>query len=153
MAKFKKNTKSDGAKINTSSLPDIVFMLLFFFMVVTKMREREMKVNTQVPDATEVEKMEKKSRVTFIYVGPPVDENLGDGARIQLDDAFATVDDIPEFITKFRETKPEKEIPFLSTSLKADISVKMGTITDIKQELREINALKLNYSARKAAEE
>ena len=95
MSKFKKGKGKEGAPINTSALPDIVFMLLFFFMVATKMRDKEMKVKTQLPQATEVEKLEKKSRLYYIFVGPPLKPELyGTTPRIQLDDAFATVDDI-----------------------------------------------------------
>ena len=152
MAKFKKDGGRGLPAINTSALPDIVFMLLFFFMVATKMRDREMKVRTQLPQATEVEKLEKKSRLHYIFVGPPLDEALGTTPRIQLDDAFAKVNQIQEYITLKNSQKDEKEIPYVTTSLKADKVVKMGIITDIKQELREVNALKLSYTASKAVD-
>ncbi|MFB1003235.1 MAG: biopolymer transporter ExbD [Bacteroidia bacterium] len=153
MAKFKKDGGRPTPAINTSALPDIVFMLLFFFMVATKMRDRDMKVKTAIPQATEVEKLVKKSRLNYIFVGPPKDGELGTTPRIQLDDAFATVDDIQQYITLQNSKKDEKEIPFMTTSLKADKVVKMGIVTDIKQELRKVNALKLSYSALKVADE
>ncbi|MFY0645068.1 MAG: biopolymer transporter ExbD [Bacteroidia bacterium] len=149
MSKFKKKQGGGTPHINTSSLPDIVFMLLFFFMVATKMRDKEMKVRTQLPQATEVEKLEKKSRLHYIFVGPPLDIRSGTTPRIQLDDAFADVNQIQEYITLQNSKKDEKEIPFMTTSLKADKVVKMGIIQDIKQELREVNALKLSYTASK----
>ena len=90
MAKFKKDGGRATPAINTSALPDIVFMLLFFFMVATKMRDKEMKVKTQLPTATEVEKLEKKSRLHYIFVGPPLNPEFGTSPRVQLDDAFAT---------------------------------------------------------------
>ena len=152
MAKFKKDGGRPTPAINTSALPDIVFMLLFFFMVATKMRDREMKIRTQLPQATEVEKLEKKSRLNYIFVGPPLDAELGTTPRIQLDDAFATVDDIQQYITLKNSEKDEREIPFMTTSLKADKTVKMGIVTDIKQELRHVNALKLSYTAAKDVE-
>ena len=139
--------------ISTASLPDIVFMLLFFFMVATKMRDREMKIRTQLPQATEVEKLEKKSRLNYIFVGPPLDKAFGTTPRVQLDDAFATVDDIQQYITLQNSKKDEREIPYMTTSLKADKTVKMGIVTDIKQELRKVNALKLSYTASKASED
>jgi len=111
-----------------------------------------MKVRTQLPQATEVEKLEKKSRLHYIFVGPPLDEALGTTPRIQLDDAFAKVNQIQEYITLKNSQKDEKEIPYMTTSLKADKVVKMGIITDIKQELREVNALKLSYTASKAVD-
>ncbi|MBT8327377.1 MAG: biopolymer transporter ExbD [Bacteroidia bacterium] len=150
MSKFKNNKGKSLPAINTSALPDIVFMLLFFFMVATKMRDREMKVKTLLPKATEVEKLEKKSRLHYIFVGPPLQSDIyGTTPRIQLDDKFATVDDIQDYITLKNSEKDEKEVPYMTTSLKADKTVKMGIITDIKQELREVNALKLSYTASK----
>jgi biopolymer transport protein ExbD len=153
MAKFKKDGGRKLPAINTSALPDIVFMLLFFFMVATKMRDREMKIRTQLPQATEVEKLEKKSRLNYIFVGPPLDKAFGTTPRVQLDDAFATVDDIQQYITLQNSKKDEREIPYMTTSLKADKTVKMGIVTDIKQELRKVNALKLSYTASKAVDE
>lgn len=152
MEKFKKDGGRGLPAINTSALPDIVFMLLFFFMVATKMRDKEMKVRTQLPQASEVEKLEKKSRLHYIFVGPPLDERFGSTPRIQLDDAFATVDDIQQYITLKNSEKDEKEVPYMTTSLKADKVVKMGIVTDIKQELREVNALKLSYTASKSVD-
>lgn len=153
MSKFKKKKATGSPGINTSSLPDIVFMLLFFFMVATKMKDKEMKVKTAVPKASEIEKLEKKSWVNYIYVGPPTDPTKGTAARIQLNDAFATVDDVQEYITLERNKSDEAIRDYLTTSIKADRSVKMGMIQDIKQELRQVNALKLNYSASKALRE
>lgn len=152
MAKFRKSNSKGGAAINTSALPDIVFMLLFFFMVATKMRDKEMKVRTLLPSAYEVEKLEKKSRLNYIFVGPPLDSiTYGSTPRIQLDDAFATKDDIQAYITLQNSRKDEAEIPYMTTSLKSDKVVKMGLITDIKQELRKAQALKLSYTAAKSA--
>jgi biopolymer transport protein ExbD len=150
MSKFKQKKSKGSATINTSALPDIVFMLLFFFMVATKMRDREMKVRTQLPKATEVEKLEKKSRLHYIFVGPPMKPEIyGTTPRLQLDDKFATIDDIQQYITLKNSEKDENEVKYMTTSLKADRTVKMGIITDIKQELRQVNALKLSYTASK----
>ena len=152
MSRFKKDNKKEMAAISTASLPDIVFMLLFFFMVTTVMRETTLFVNVITPKATEIKKMEKKSLVSYIYIGPPIkrlQSSYGTSARIQLNDAFASVDEIQEFIATEREARDEKEIPYMTASIKADESVKMGIITDVKQELRKANALKINYSTRK----
>lgn len=152
MSKFRKDSKKDTPGISTASLPDIVFMLLFFFMVTTVMRETTIMVQQSLPQATEIQKLEKKSLVSYIYIGSPVERmqgTYGTKARIQLNDAFATVDDIPQYITSERATRDEKEVPFMTTSLKADQNTKMGIITDVKQELRKANALKINYSTRK----
>ena len=105
-----------------------------------------------MPKATEIVKLEKKSLVSFIYVGSPLrihQAAFGTEPRIQLDDNFSFVSDIADYIIGEREQRDEKEIPKMTTSLKADEKVLMGVITDIKTELRKIGALKLNYSARK----
>ncbi len=152
MSKFKKDTAKDTPGISTASLPDIVFMLLFFFMVTTVMRETTIMVKQTMPDATEIKKLEKKSLVSYIYVGSPVERmqaTYGTKARIQLNDAFANVADIPQYINAERAERDEKEIPFMTASIKADKDTKMGLVTDVKQELRKANALKINYSTRK----
>lgn len=152
MSKFRKNNNKTTPGISTASLPDIVFMLLFFFMVTTVMRETTIMVKQSMPDATEIKKLEKKSLVSYIYIGAPVErvQNIyGTKARIQLNDAFANIDDIAQFITSERSARDEKEVPFMTTSIKADKDTKMGIITDVKQELRKANALKINYSTRK----
>ena len=155
MAKFGRKGKGGMPAISTASLPDIVFMLLFFFMVTTVMRTADLKVENQVPRATELKKLEKKSLVSYIYVGEPkrqFQKIMGTEPRIQLNDAFQKVSDIDQFIISEREARDEKEVPFMTTSLKVDEDVKMGIVTEIKQALREANALKINYSAKQKVE-
>jgi biopolymer transport protein ExbD len=152
MSRFQRKKGKGNPAISTASLPDIIFMLLFFFMVTTVMREVELKIKVQVPEATELQKLQKKSLVSYIYIGvprPQYQHLFGTEARIQLDDAFAQISDIQQFIINEREAHNEKEVPLLTTSLKVDGDVKMGIVTDVKQELRKINALKINYSSRK----
>ena len=152
MSKFRKNGKKKMQAISTASLPDIVFMLLFFFMVTTVMRETTLFVSIKTPKATEIKKLQKKSLVSYIYIGSPIKRmqaTYGTAARIQLNDAFARVEDIQEFIASEQEMRDEKEIPYMTTSIKADETAKMGIITDVKQELRKANSLKINYSTRK----
>jgi len=146
MSKFRKKKKGMPA-ISTASLPDIVFMLLFFFMVTTVMRETDLKIQKpKLPYATEVKKLERKSLVSYIYVGKVKGQN---GDKIQLNDRIADVKDVKYFIFAERETHSEDEIPLLTTSIKADVESSVGTITDIKEELRNVNALKINYSTLK----
>jgi RNase H-fold protein (predicted Holliday junction resolvase) len=117
------------------------------------MRESTLLVQIKPPQATEVQKLEKKSLVSFIYIGPPLRKQYGTESRIQLNDSFATVDDIPEFIEAEREAHDEADRKLLTTSLKVDKETKMGVVTDVKQQLREIGAFKINYStAKKIAE-
>jgi biopolymer transport protein ExbD len=151
MARFKKKKSGGAQKINTSALPDIIFMLLFFFMVTTTMREVTLIVKVLPPEATEVQKLEKKSLVSYIYVGVPLKTQFGTESRIQLNDAFANPSDIAEFVASEREARDENDRKFLTTSIKADKDTRMGVITDIKQELRKAGAFKINYSSRKVA--
>ena len=149
MAKFRKKGGKGTPPISTASLPDIIFMLLFFFMVTTTMRESTLLVQVKPPEATEVQKLEKKSLVSFIYIGPPLSKKLGTDSRIQLNDQFANVKDIREFIQLERESRDEADKKLLTTSLKVDKETRMGIGTDVKQELREVGAFKINYSTAK----
>jgi biopolymer transport protein ExbD len=156
MSKFRRKTKKGMQRINTASLPDVIFMLLFFFMVTTVMRETNIKVAIKTPSATEIKKLEKKSLVSYIYVGKPhiaLQKIYGTEPRIQLNDAFATTDDIRDFISSEREQMDEVEQKMMTVSLKIDQDTKMGIVTDIKQELRKASALKINYSSKKRYDE
>ncbi len=138
--------------LSTASLPDIVFMLLFFFMVTTTMREQELKVKVKLPAATEVAKLEKKSLTSFIFIGQPTREYqalFGTDARIQLNDSFKTLTDIRDFISAERESLDEADRGFMTVALKIDEEARMGQVTDVKQELRKASALKISYIARK----
>jgi biopolymer transport protein ExbD len=151
MSKFKKKTGGGTPGISTASLPDIVFMLLFFFMVVTVLRQNTLMIENRLPTADEVEKLDKKDLVMYIYAGKPSEryqDQYGTEARIQLNDKFADVKDIQSFIQAERDTKREELVPFLTTALKVDGETNMGLVSDIKQELREVNALKINYTTR-----
>jgi biopolymer transport protein ExbD len=150
MGKFNKTGKRGMPALNTSSLPDLIFTLLFFFMIVTTMREVTLKIEFRPPAGTELEKLEKKSLVTFIYVGRPTQEfrnKLGSESRIQLNDSFAEFTDIQYYIIQERTSMKEEDQPFMTVSLKIDRETKMGIVTDIKQALRKAYALKINYSA------
>ncbi len=145
--RFKKDKGTQSQKINTASLPDIIFMLLFFFMVTTTMRETTLFVRNTLPSATEIQKLERKSLVSFIYIGPPIQSNIfGTEPRIQLNDAFANINEIASFVEAERQARPEAERPLMITSMKIDRETKMGIVTDVKQELRLVNALNINYS-------
>ena len=150
MAKIRRNDKREMPALNTSSLPDIIFMLLFFFMSVTSMKEVSYKVQFQNPQATELTKLEKKSLVRYIYVGTPTAEfrkQYGAETRIQLDDAFAEKAEIGDYIINERSSMKESDQGLMTVSIKADKETKMGIIADIKQELRRAYALKISYAA------
>ncbi len=151
MSKFKKKKTGDLPAISTASLPDIVFMLLFFFMVATVMRDSTLMVKNVLPTADQVQKLDKKDRVMYIYAGKPssrYSDKYGTQARIQLNDKFSTVSEIGAFVLAERASKRQELQNVLTTALKVDGDTKMGLITDIKQELRKVNALKINYTTR-----
>ncbi|MBO4455387.1 MAG: biopolymer transporter ExbD [Bacteroidales bacterium] len=153
MSKFGgSNNKKEVPAMTSSSLSDIVFMLLFFFMVTTQMRETENKVVVKIPEASEVVKLERKDLNSYINIGSPIKSlqaMYGTEARIQLNDSFKTTDDIRDFVAAERESKSENDRQFMTISIRADQDVRMGIITDVKQELRRCSALKIMYSARK----
>ncbi|MDD6151758.1 MAG: biopolymer transporter ExbD [Bacteroidales bacterium] len=155
MSKFGgSNNKKEVPAMTSSSLSDIVFMLLFFFMVTTQMRETENKVMVKIPEASEVVKLERKDLNSYINIGTPIKSlqaQYGTDARIQLNDSFKTTDDIRDFIAAERDSKSEADRQFMTVSIRADQDVRMGIITDVKQELRRCSALKIMYSARKGA--
>ncbi|MEE4001631.1 biopolymer transporter ExbD [Tenacibaculum sp. FZY0031] len=150
MSKFKKKKKGLPA-VSTASLPDIVFMLLFFFMVTTTMRETDLQIDSpRLPSASEVKKLERKSLVSTIYVGKAKDPKYGTGYnRIQLNDKIATPEEVPSFIYLERDNVSELEVPFMTTSIKADRESSVGTLADIREKLRDVNALKLSLSTHK----
>ena len=150
MARIRRAEKREMPALNTSSLPDIIFMLLFFFMSVTSMKEVTYKVRIQSPQATELTKLEKKSLVRYIYIGTPTEEfrkMYGTETRIQLDDAFAEVSEIENYIVNERSAMAEQDQGLMTVSIKADKDTRMGVIADIKQALRRAYALKINYAA------
>lgn len=150
MGKFNKSGGREMPELNTSSLPDLVFAFLFFIMMVTSMREVTLKVTFRAPQATELQKLEKKSLVTFIYVGEPTTEfqkAMGSTTRVQLNDNFAEISEIQDYIAQEKSSMKEEDAPFMTVSIKADKETPMGFITDVKQALREAYALKISYSA------
>jgi biopolymer transport protein ExbD len=155
MAKFKKDGGKETPAISTASLPDIIFMLLFFFMVATVMREVQLIVTVKAPQATEIQKLEDKSLVSYIYIGKPVpmlQATMGIEDRIQLNDAFANADEIKGFIMTEITKLKEKDRKKIIVGLKVDSEAKMGLVSDVKQELRKANALKINYSTRRGSD-
>ena len=150
MAKFSKSGKKEMPEMNTSSMPDIVFAILFFFMVTTTMRSEELMVVMKLPSASEVQKLEKKSLVTYINIGIPTDTRLGTGTQMQLNDRYAQVEDIQNYIAQEKASMNEADQPLMTVSIKADENTRMQYITDVKQALRQAYALKISYSARGA---
>jgi biopolymer transport protein ExbD len=154
MAKFQKKRGKSKPKVSTASLPDIIFMLLFFFMMVTVLRDSDLKLQVNTPEATQLTKLEEKSLVNYIYVGSPTKqyaEVYGTSPRIQLGDKISTVEDIPLFLEQHKVKLPEAKRSRITSSLRVDGSVTMGIVQDVKTKLRKSGQLKINYSAGKRA--
>lgn len=147
MAKFTKRGNQEAPALNSNSMSDIVFTLLFFFMIISTMREATVIVKYEVPQASEIQKLEKKSLASNIYIGVPLDAKFGTGSRIQLNDQLAEVSDIAAFVESERAARDEAVKPFITTTLKCDRDTRMGDVTDVKQELRKSGALRIMYSA------
>jgi len=143
MAHFQKKTAKTKQGVPTSAMPDIVFMLLIFFMVTTVLREVELRVQVQFAEAENIEKIEQKRLVSYIYIGP---ERLGGGqlgdTAVQIDDAL--IDDMGAI----RNIMYDKilEQPRLIVSLRVDRESEFGIVTDVQQELRHAGTLRINYS-------
>lgn len=153
MSKFKGKRERPSGGFSTSSMSDIIFMFLFFFMVTTTMRDSEMMVVVKLPEATEIAKLERKDLTSYINVGAPTSgyqAKFGTDTRLQLNDSYKTIDDIRDFVASERESMSEADRPFMTVALRVDEETRMGIVTDVKQELRRSNALKINYLARRA---
>ncbi|MBQ3926610.1 MAG: biopolymer transporter ExbD [Bacteroidaceae bacterium] len=152
MSRFNKGEGREMPEMNTSSLPDLIFTILFFFMMVTTMREVTLRVKFEKPIGTQLEKLARKSSTSFIYIGQPTDAlkgQFGTGHRIQINDKYAEAQEIYDYVNSERGEMPESEKPFYTVSLKVDHHTPMGIITDVKQVLRKAYALKIMYSANK----
>ena len=152
MAKIRKDKERETPALSTSSLPDIIFMFLFFFMAVTTMKEITFKVRVSAPYASEVQKLDNKSLTRYVYVGKPMQQytkSFGSETRIQLGDAFADISELESFIVSERSAMNEDDQNLMTVSIKADKDTKMGIINDIKQSLRRAYALKIVYTANK----
>jgi len=148
MSKFKKKA-STSQDIPTASLPDIIFMLLFFFMVTTVLRESDILVEQKIPSAKELNKLERKSLVSYIYIGKPKQSDMGAEPRIQINDRLVQPSDIQKFVNEEKDKLTEVERDQITMALKVDREVKMGIVVDVQQELKEVNARKILYSASK----
>ena len=147
MSKFKKKSKA-SSEISTASLPDIVFMLLFFFMVSTVLRTDNILVKQVIPKASQLRKLERKSLVSYLYIGKPKQEDMfGTEPKIQANDVFIEPDDVVLWVNQEKAELAEHEKDQLTVSMKVDVEAKMGIVSDVQQELRKANARKLMYAA------
>ena len=147
MSMFKRKDHSVPG-LNTASLPDLIFTVLFFFMIVTHMKENQMKVKYQVPEGTKLERLAKKSTISHIYIGKPY--KGGGITAVQVNDKIVDVAEIEDFIAAERKRMSPDDAKQMTVSIKADKKADMGVITDVKQSLRRANARKILYSGRKS---
>lgn len=137
--------------LNTSSLPDLIFSVLFFFMIVTHMRQVTLKVKYQVPQGKELTRLTKKSAVSYIYIGKPVSITtgrvVGDTTLVQLNDKYATPAEVTDYLIAEKKRMSAEDQQQMTVSIKADKDTKMGVVADVKQALRQAKALRVNYSA------
>jgi len=145
----KDNIKKALPELNTASLPDIIFMLLFFFMVVTVLRKHSIKVEFQLPKAESLKKLHQKSLITYIYMGKQKDKNEEPVHRIQINDAFVNLNEIEHAIHTFKAKVKESDQEKVTVSLKADKSSDMGAITKVTLKLRAAEQYKLLYAVEK----
>lgn len=145
-----KSRSHEVPSLNTASLPDLIFTVLFFFMIVTHMQKTTMKVRYQVPQGTQLTRLTKKSAVSYIYIGKPIMANgigVRAGSQIQLNDKFATPADVIDYISAEKERMSPEDKQQMTVSIKADRTTPMGTVTEVKQALRKAKALRISYSA------
>ena len=142
--------------MNLAAMPDLIFTVLFFFMIVTHMRDVKPMVRYEVPQGTELEKTVRKSSVVYLFIGKPVDAQgrMVDGeTRIQLNNRYVTIDQIAREIDQERARMSEDDRQHMVVSIRADRDTEMGVINDVKQALRKAGALNINYSATKRRED
>lgn len=144
--RIRRRHNHDIPALNTASLPDLIFTVLFFFMIVTHMRKDPLRVTYQVPQGTELTRLTKKSAVTYIYIGKPVGSR-DSTIRVQINDRFVAISEIAGIIEAERDKMSPDDARQMIVSVKADKSVPMGIVSDVKQALRKAGALRVNYSA------
>lgn len=132
--KFEKKRAGTKQEIPTASMPDIVFMLLLFFMVTTTLREVDVLVDFKLPEAEAIEKIENKRLISYLWVGKD--------KRIQINDSIVRLEEIQPIMYGKSQAMPN-----VIVSLRIDQGSDMGLVTDIQQELRKAYCLRINYSA------
>ena len=141
--------------LNTSSLPDLIFTVLFFFMIVTHMRQVTLKVDYRAPQGKQLTRLTKKSAVSYIYIGKPVQslpgvsnvETDSSGDCVQLNDKLATPAEVMDYVLAEKRRMSAEDQRQMTVSIRADRQVPMGVVMDVKQALRQAKVLRVNYSA------
>jgi biopolymer transport protein ExbD len=147
MSKFKNKERVTPA-VSTASLPDIVFMLLFFFMVTTVLREQDLLVEQKIPQATQLQKLQNKTLISYLFIGKPKNTGLyGSEPRIQANDVLISTPDIVQWVNQERDMLAEADRGLITISMKVDKEVKMGPVSDVQTELRNADARRVLYAS------
>lgn len=135
--------------LNTASLPDLIFAVLFFFMIVTSMRSVPLMVKYTAPAGTELSKTNRKSHIIYVYIGEPLtrDEPAETGKVIQVNDKYCDIGSLSDEVERIRHGMSPEDARRMCVSIKADRGTDMGTITDVKMALRRAHAYRISYSA------
>lgn len=145
--------RHDVPMLNTASLPDLIFTVLFFFMIVTHMQKVAVKVRFQVPQGTQLTRLVKKSAVSYIYIGyPGTGVATSSAERIQLNDKFATATEVSSYVRAELDRMSPEDRQQMTVSIKADRSTPMRMIADVKQALRQAKVYRVSYSAEERQE-
>lgn len=147
--KIRRKRRHDTPTLNMASMPDLIFTVLFFFMIVTHMRTETAKVRLEVPQGTELTKATKKRTITNLYIGR---DDKGE-TRIQIGERIVPLEMLGSVVTAVRNKMNDEDIELHTINIKADRDTPMGVITDVKQELRKAGALNIRYSAVEEKEE
>jgi biopolymer transport protein ExbD len=147
MSKFRKKERATPA-VSTASLPDIVFMLLFFFMVTTVLREQDLLVEQKLPQSSQLQKLQNKTLISYIFIGKPKNTGLyGPEPRIQANDVLIGAPDIVQWVNQERDLLAEADRGLITISMKVDKDVKMGPVSDVQTELRNADARRVLYAS------
>lgn len=130
--------------LNTASLPDLIFSVLFFFIIVTHMRQEEVKVKYRVPEGRELTKLAKKSAVTHVYIGRLAGSST-DSCRIQVDDKIVNLDQLVDYLAEKRNQLSPEDVQQMTVAIAADRNADMQTVMNVKQALRRAGTLKVSF--------
>ncbi|MDH8700908.1 biopolymer transport protein ExbD [Dysgonomonadaceae bacterium PH5-43] len=146
MSRFRKSAKREVPGLSTAALPDLIFTILFFFMIVTNMRPVSIKAEFELPEATEFEKLTEKNSIVYIMVGKQKD-NLS-VETIQLNSDFVSLEELPLALDSIKQIE-DFDYEQAVVVLKADKDSQMHLIHNIKQHLRDAQLLTVHYSVNK----
>lgn len=140
--------------LNTASLPDLIFTVLFFFMIVTHMRTTTSKVKYALPQGTELKRLVKKSAVTYIYIGRAMPETTREMSayKVQLNNRVGTIGEVASFVANEKKRMNPDDQVKMTVSIKADRSTPMYVINAVKRAVRAGGATRINYSAERESD-